>query len=151
MRNYERIELNDLDKLAKVLYPRGLYIFMTTVLSIALMSFIMESADFNRKESYIIIALINLLIVFVLVLFLLNEKQRYSYLKLVNSINGIYQFISNPIELSDVEIEKEAYHYAIQLHEMDGEKYTVEEWKSMILSAIKEDLETNQLKKDTSV
>jgi hypothetical protein len=111
----------------------------------------MDSADFNQKDSYIIIALISIFIVLALVLFLLNEKQRYSYLKLVCSINGIYQFISNPKELYYAEIEKESSHYAIQLHIMDGKKYTVEEWKSMILSAIKEDLENNQLKKDTSV
>ena len=73
MRNDERIELKELNKHAKVLYPRGLYIFMTTVLSIGLMSLIMDSSDFNQKEYYIIIALINLLIVFVLVLFLLNN------------------------------------------------------------------------------
>lgn len=150
MRNDERIELKELNKHAKVLYPRGLYIFMTTVLSIGLMSLIMDSSDFNQKEYYIIIALISLFIVLVLVLFLLNEKQRYSFHKLVHSINKIYQFISNPIELSDAEIEREAFRYAIQLHKMDG-KYTVEEWKSIILSAIKEELETNQLNKDASV
>jgi hypothetical protein len=150
MRNDERIELKELNKYAKVLYPRGLYIFMAAVFSIGLIPFIMDSPDFNQKESYIIIALISLFIVLVLVLFLLNEKQRYSYLKLIDSINGIYQFISNPIELSDAEIEKEAFRYAIQLHKMDR-KYTVEEWKSIILSAIKEELETNQLNKDSSV
>ncbi len=137
LHKYDKIDLNNLDKLANTYFPRGVYFFMATVLSIGLISLFSNRLDYEKF--YIILIVITLFLALVVILFIINEKNRKYYIKLMETINEINELFSNSKNLNETDIEKQASYYAGILFEIVDKKvksYSREEWKAILISTL---------------